>query len=98
MKRCILALVSALTIMLFALATGQAASLADLAKIQVKVTTEAQVRAILGEPQKVESILKSKGSGRGLKERKDLIYKLDGKEVIIRIDPETGQVVKIIEL
>lgn len=97
MKRCI-AFLAVFTVMvvLFTLTTAQAAGLADLAKIQIKVTTEAQVRAILGEPQKVDSFQKQQRSGRALKDRKDLIYNLDGKEVIIRINPETGLVVKII--
>lgn len=77
---------------------AQAASLADLAKIQVKVTNENQVRAILGEPKESQNILKQQGGGRAFKDRRDLIYNLDGKDVIIRINPNTGLVVKIIEL
>jgi len=75
-----------------------AADLADLAKIQIKVTTEAQVRALLGEPKEDKNILKSGARREGPKERKDLIYDFGGKEVIIRIDPKTGLVVKVMEL
>ena len=97
MKRLtVLVAVITVTMLLFLLNTGQAAGLADLSKIQVKVTTEAQVRAILGEPQKVDSIMKAKHGGREFKERKDLIYNLDGKEVIIRVNPKNSLVVKVI--
>jgi len=41
--------------------------------------------------------LKSGGRREGPKERKDLLYNLDGKDVIIRINPNTGLVVKVIE-
>ncbi|MFZ5452986.1 MAG: hypothetical protein ACOZF2_14105 [Thermodesulfobacteriota bacterium] len=99
MKRCIaFVAVFTVTVVFFALTAAQAAGLADLAKIQIKVTNEAQVRAILGEPKKSEDILKSGGRREGPKDRKDLLYNLDGKDVIIRINPKTGLVVKIIEL
>ena len=83
---------------IFSTVQCRAGDLSDLAKITPKVTTEAQVEALLGEPQQSKDILKTRGSGISLKERKDLCYVLGGKEVIIRINPKTGFVVKVMEL
>lgn len=83
---------------IFSTVQCRAGDLSDLAKIQPKITTEAQVKALLGEPQQSKDILKTQGSGRAFKDRKDLCYELGGKQVIIRVNPKTGFVVKVLEL
>lgn len=98
MKRCMaLVAVLSITVFLFTINAVSAASLSDLSKIKINVTTETQVRDLLGEPKNVNQPLKQRKSGREFIERKDLIYELDGKAVIIRINPANGHVVKIIE-
>lgn len=67
-----------------------------LQQIKTDVTTEAEVRALLGEPTSAEDKLKAKHSGRQLVNFKVLSYGPPGSEVFIYIGQE-GKVSKIIQ-
>ncbi len=67
-----------------------------LQQIKPGVTTEAEVRALLGEPTSAEEKVKAKHSGRQLVNFKVLTYGPSGKEIFIHINKE-GKVSKIIQ-
>ena len=67
----------------------------QLAKIK-KGMTEAEVKAILGEPSKVEEEMKPRGGGREFFEVRILSYGPEGGADLIFINKKNGKVGKVI--
>jgi hypothetical protein len=95
-KRLILVLAILLAYLTVTVAMAQTVDPVKLKQIKPGVTTEAEVRALLGEPTRAEEKEKSVLGGRKFIKYKVLSYGTPEKEVFIHINQE-GKVSKIIE-
>ena len=73
-------------------------SLSDLKakaqKIKVGETTEADVISLLGNPSKTKEGMKTRGSGREIRDEKRLFYG-PNHDIVVMIDKSTGKVYRI---
>jgi hypothetical protein len=89
-----------LAILVFGVANAQeeGKSLPDLKakaqKIKVGETTEAEVISILGNPSKIKEGMKTRGSGREIRDEKRFFYG-SNNDVVVKIDKATGKVYSI---
>ncbi|MGB8990956.1 MAG: hypothetical protein WCD80_02765 [Desulfobaccales bacterium] len=94
MKKSVIAAAS-LTILVFSVvgqcnAQSGVATQANLEKVRPGRLSEAQVKAILGEPKKVETEMKSKHGGREIDEIAIFHYEIGGKDVRVYINRTWG--------
>jgi hypothetical protein len=91
-------IVSAMLVFGVANAQEGGKSLADLKekaqKIKVGETTEAEVISLLGNPSKIKEGMKTRGSGREIRDEKRFFYG-PNHDVGVRIDQSTGKVYRI---
>ena len=74
------------------------ATQANLEKIKQAVKpSEAEAESLLGEPKKIETMIKAKGIDKAIHDIACLTYDVEGKKVRIYVDRTLGYVTKVSE-